>query len=59
MGADRQPLTNEHVAVTITFEWGGSGVAATAPRFSPLLLACGMNLTSVAAITGTPYRRRH
>jgi hypothetical protein len=54
MGADRQPLTNEHVAVTITFEWGGSGVAATAPRFSPLLLACGMNLTSVAEITGTP-----
>jgi hypothetical protein len=54
MGADRQPLTNEHVAVTITFEWGGSGVAATAPRFSPLLQACGMNLTSVAQITGTP-----
>jgi hypothetical protein len=49
MGADRRPLTNEHVAVTITFEWGGSGVAATAPRFSPLLLASGMNLASVAA----------
>jgi hypothetical protein len=54
MGADRQPLTNEHSAITITFEWGGSGVAATAPRFSPLLQACGMNLTSVAQITGTP-----
>jgi hypothetical protein len=54
MGADRAPLTNEHSAITITFEWGGSGVAATAPRFSPLLQACGMNLTSVAAITGTP-----
>jgi len=53
LGADRQPLTNEHVAVTITFEWGGSGVAATAPRFSPLLLASGMNLTSSAEITGT------
>lgn len=53
LGADRQPLTNEHVSVTITFEWGGSGAAATAPRFSPLLLACGMNLTSVAEITGT------
>jgi len=53
LGADRQPLTNEHVAVTITFEWGGSGVAATAPRFSPLLLAAGMNLASVAEITGT------
>ena len=39
LGANRQPLTNEHVGVTITFEWGGSGVAATAPRFSPLLLA--------------------
>jgi hypothetical protein len=54
MGADRAPLTNEHSAITITFEWGGSGVAATAPRFSPLLQACGMNLTSVAQITGTP-----
>lgn len=53
LGADRQPLTNEHVAVTITFEWGGSGVAATAPRFSPLLLASGMNLASLAEITGT------
>lgn len=53
LGADRQPLTNEHVSVTITFEWGGSGVAATAPRFSPLLLASGMNLTSSAEITGT------
>jgi len=53
LGADRQPLTNEHVAVTITFEWGGSGVAATSPRFSPLLLASGMNLTSSAEITGT------
>ncbi len=54
LGANRQPLTNEHVGVTITFEWGGSGVAATAPRFSPLLLASGMNLASVAEITGTP-----
>jgi hypothetical protein len=59
LGADRQPLANEHVGVTITFEWGGSGVAATAPRFSPLLQSCGMNLTSVAQITGTAYRRRH
>jgi hypothetical protein len=54
LGADRQPLTNEHVAVTVTFEWGGSGVAATAPRFSPLLLAAGMNLAASAEITGTP-----
>ena len=54
LGANRQPLTNEHVGVTITFEWGGSGVAATAPRFSPLLLASGMNLSVVAEITGTP-----
>jgi hypothetical protein len=53
LGADRQPLTNEHVAVTITFEWGSSGVAATAPRFSPLLLASGMNLTAVPEVTGT------
>ena len=53
LGADRAPLANEHVAVTITFEWGGSGTAGTAPRFAPLLLACGMNETSGIAITGT------
>jgi hypothetical protein len=53
LGADRQPITNEHVAVTVTFEWGGSGVAATAPRFSPLLLAAGLNVGAVAEITGT------
>jgi hypothetical protein len=53
LGADRQPLTNEHVAVTITFEWGSSGTAGVAPRFSPLLLASGMNLTSVNEVTGT------
>lgn len=53
LGADRQPLTNEHVGVTITFEWGGSGVAATAPRFTPLLQAAGMNLAAFAEITGT------
>ena len=53
LGADRQPLTNEHVAVTITFEWGGSGVAATAPRFTPLLQAAGMNVSAFAELTGT------
>jgi len=53
LGADRQPLTNEHSAITITFEWGGSGVAGAAPRFSPLLLASGMNRAAVAEITGT------
>jgi hypothetical protein len=53
LGADRQPLTNEHVAVTVTFEWGGSGVAATAPRPAPLLQAAGMNLAASAEITGT------
>jgi hypothetical protein len=53
LGADRQPLANEHVAVTITFEWGGSGVAATAPRFTPLLQAAGMNVAAMAELTGT------
>jgi hypothetical protein len=53
LGADRAALAREHVAVTITFEWGGSGAAATAPRFSPLLLACGMNLTSSAELAGS------
>jgi hypothetical protein len=53
LGASRAALAREHVAVTITFEWGGSGVAATAPRFSPLLQAAGMNLSSFAELTGT------
>jgi hypothetical protein len=53
LGADRAPLANEHVAVTVTFEWSGSGVAANAPRFAPLLLASGMNETLGAEITGT------
>lgn len=53
LGADRQPLVNEHVAVTITFEWSGSGTAATPPRFAPLLMASGMNETLAAEITGT------
>lgn len=53
LGADRAPLTREHVGVTITFEWGGSGTANTPPRFAPLLLSCGMNQTIGSAITGT------
>lgn len=53
LGADRAPLANEHSAVTITFEWSGSGTAATPPRFAPLLLASGMNETSGTEITGT------
>jgi hypothetical protein len=53
LGADRAPLANEHSAVTITFEWSGSGAAATAPRFAPLLLASGMNEVLGAEITGS------
>jgi hypothetical protein len=53
LGADRAPLANEHVAVTISFEWSGSGTAATPPRFAPLLLASGMNETLGTEITGT------
>jgi hypothetical protein len=53
LGADRAPLANEHVAVTVTFEWSGSGTAAIPPRFAPLLLASGMNETLGAEITGS------
>ena len=57
LGADRAPLTNEHSAVTITFEWSGSGTAATAPRFAPLLLASGMNETSISPRSAAAWKQ--
>ena len=54
LGGSEQLLANAHVSVTFAVELVGSGTAATAPRFSSLLKACGMAETITAsAVTGT------
>jgi hypothetical protein len=55
MGAGAKTLlTKQHVAVTITLEWGGSGTAGTAPRFGPLLTSsCMAATTTGSAVTGS------
>ena len=54
LGASDQLLANIRVSITFQVELAGSGTAATAPRFSSLLKACGMaETTTAAAITGT------
>ena len=54
LGASDQLLANTRVSITFQVELAGSGTAATAPRFSSLLKACGMaETTTAAAITGT------
>lgn len=50
LGGRKPMLARDHVGLTITFELGGSG-AGTAPRFGPLLQACGLSATTAAAIT--------
>jgi hypothetical protein len=54
LGNSDQLLANTRVEITFQVEMAGSGTAATAPRFSSLLKACGMaETTTAAAITGT------
>ena len=54
LGNSDQLLANTRVSITFQVELAGSGTAATAPRFSSLLKACGMaETTTAAAITGT------
>lgn len=54
LGNSDQLLANTRVSITFQVELAGSGTAATAPRFSSLLKACGMAETTTAtAITGT------
>ena len=54
LGNSQQLLASAHVEITFEVEFAGSGTAATAPRFSSLLKACGMAETITAsAITGT------
>jgi hypothetical protein len=46
-------LANPRVRVSCEVELAGSGTAGTAPRFGPLLLACGTAATTVASTSVT------
>ena len=52
-GNSDQLLANPRVKVTCEVELAGSGTAGTAPRFGPLLLACGTAATTVASTSVT------
>lgn len=53
LGNSDQLLANPRVRVTCEVELVGSGTAGTAPRFGPLLLACGTAATTVASTSVT------
>lgn len=54
LGNSDQLLAQTRVSISFQVEMAGSGAAATAPRFSSLLKACGMAETiTAAAVTGT------
>lgn len=53
MGNSDQLLSQTRVRVTCEVELAGSGTAGTAPKFDPLLQACGMALTTVASTSNT------
>jgi hypothetical protein len=54
LGNSDQLLAQTRVSISFQVEMAGSGAGATAPRFSSLLLACGMAETiTAAAVTGT------
>jgi len=48
LGNSPQLIANTRVVVTLEVEYAGSGTAGTAPKYDPLLRACGMNPTTVA-----------
>ena len=54
LGNSDQLLAQTRVSISFQVEMAGSGAAATAPRFSSLLKACGMAETiTAAAVTGS------
>ena len=54
LGNSEQLLAQTRVSISFQVEMAGSGAAATAPRFSSLLKACGMAETiTAAAVTGS------
>ena len=48
LGNSPQLIANTRVVLTLEVEYSGSGTAGTAPKYDPLLRACGMNPTAVA-----------
>jgi hypothetical protein len=48
LGNSPQLIANTRVVVNFTVEYSGSGTAGTAPKYDPILRACGMNPTTVA-----------
>lgn len=44
-------MAGEHCMLEFEVEWAGSGAAGTAPKFSPLNLACGMAETLTASVS--------
>ena len=48
LGNSPQLIANTRVVVSFEVEYSGSGTAGTAPKYDPILRACGMNPTTVA-----------
>ena len=48
LGNSPQLIANTRVVVSFEVEYSASGTAGTAPKYDPILRACGMNPTTVA-----------
>ena len=53
LGNSPQLIANTRVSVTFTVEYSGSGAAGTAPKYGPLLEACGFSETVVGSTSVT------
>jgi len=53
LGNSPQLIANTRVGVTFSVEYAGSGTAGTAPKYGPLLEACGFSETVVASTSVT------
>lgn len=53
LGASELLIASKHVACEFEIEMAGSGAAGTAPAYGPILQACGMSETVVAATSVT------
>lgn len=57
LGNSPQLIANTRVVVSFTIEYAGSGTRGTAPKYDPILRACGMEITPVAD-TSITYKPR-
>src|SRR5690348_10332001 len=53
LGANQQLVADAHVKLDFEVEIAGAGAAGTAPGYGPLLRACGMSETILAATSVT------